>query len=296
MNDRQLRYSCAVWRERSFSRAARKLAVSQPSVSEQVRLLEEEIGFPLFLRGPRGIEARSVGEAFLEKAEQVLDGMANLQLLGQQLRGNRETRVRIGINSGVDRSLLVRAMAIIGAELADIRFEVMTATSRRILRHIDQDRLDIGFLLGTEPDMFSPKVVRCPLGTVEMAAFVPAAHPLAAPDKQSVAFAELADQPLIITEGRGAVGHLVFELFGARGIIPTVVADSDNIETVKAMVAGGLGVALLPVNTVVAEDGIRMVPIADASTARIDMVHATKSANPLIEICIARLRDQLTEA
>ena len=55
MNDRQLRYAIAVWRERSFSKAAQRLNISQPSVSEQVRLLEAEVGFPLFKR--RDIDA-----------------------------------------------------------------------------------------------------------------------------------------------------------------------------------------------------------------------------------------------
>ncbi len=71
MNERQLRYACGVWRERSFSRAAERLHVSQPSLSDQVRLLEEEIGFPVFYRGARGIEPNALLRAMEEATARV---------------------------------------------------------------------------------------------------------------------------------------------------------------------------------------------------------------------------------
>ena len=78
MNDRQLRYAHAVWRERSFSRAAVKMSVSQPTLSGQIRLLEEELGFSLFYRNSRGVEASASGQDFLESAENVVNGFVAL--------------------------------------------------------------------------------------------------------------------------------------------------------------------------------------------------------------------------
>lgn len=293
MNDRQLRYACAVWRERSFSRAAKKLRVSQPSISEQVRLLEEEIGFPIFHRGPRGIETRTVGEAFLEKAEQVLDGIANLDLLGRQLRGESGARLRIGINSGLDKRLVSRVVGLVSAELHDVRYEIVTATSRRILRLMNQDRLDIGFLLGADLAAASPKIAHAQLGAVDIVAFVAEEHPLARHEGPA-AFDDIAHQPLIITDAHVGVGHLVFNLFRAHERTPNVVADSDDMETIKAMVASEVGIALLPADAIEPTDGVSAVPIQGRPCAGVDMVHAAKAESPLVDVCVARLREELT--
>ena len=74
MNDRQLRYALAVRDELSFSRAAENLIVSQPSISEQVGVLERELGFPLFRRTGRGIEITESGQVFLNQAQEVMEG------------------------------------------------------------------------------------------------------------------------------------------------------------------------------------------------------------------------------
>ena len=78
MNDRQLRYALTVWRERTFSRAAARLNVSQPAVSEQVRLLEDELGFKVFRRTGRGVEATFAGRTFLDHSERAIDGLLAL--------------------------------------------------------------------------------------------------------------------------------------------------------------------------------------------------------------------------
>src|ERR1043165_3773011 len=88
MNDRQLRYALTVWRERSFSKASGRLNVSQPAVSEQIALLEQELGFALFARTGRGVEPTYVGRAFLQHADQAVSGLLELTNTARQLRGD----------------------------------------------------------------------------------------------------------------------------------------------------------------------------------------------------------------
>src|ERR1700743_1513210 len=106
MNDRQLRYAIAVWRERSFSRAAEKLGVSQPSLSEQVRLLEDELGFSLFDSSSRGVEASINGRTFRQNADYVVIGMSALKDLARELRGSLGSTLRIGICSGIAHAMV----------------------------------------------------------------------------------------------------------------------------------------------------------------------------------------------
>jgi DNA-binding transcriptional LysR family regulator len=146
LNDRQLRYANAVWKERSFSRAAEKLHVSQPSLSDQVRQLEEELGFALFYRNARGVEPSINGLTFLEAAEAVVRGMMGLTELAGELRGKPGLKIRIGLNSGLAQSMIPRISQALSRVGRRIRFEVITATSRRVQRLLHQQRLDVGFL------------------------------------------------------------------------------------------------------------------------------------------------------
>src|SRR6266849_5385588 len=85
---RQLRYALSVSKERSFTQAAKRLNISQSAVSEQVKLLEEEIGFELFRRTSRGIEATDRGRTFLYESEQVMGDLLSLSDTARRLRGS----------------------------------------------------------------------------------------------------------------------------------------------------------------------------------------------------------------
>src|ERR1700744_651082 len=150
MKERPLRYAHAIGNERSFSRAAAKMGVSQPSLSEQIRLLEEELGFSLFYRNSRGVEASANGQAFLESAAGVVNGMSALKELARELRGKPGTTIRIGVNSGLAQSLVPRITRILAKTNAKTRPELIPATTRRVLRLIHQQRIDLGIIFENE--------------------------------------------------------------------------------------------------------------------------------------------------
>src|SRR5215468_10993901 len=98
---RQLRYALSVAKERSFTRAATRLNVSQSAVSEQVSLLENEIGFPLFRRTPRGIELTERGRTFLYETERVIGDVLSLSDTARRLRGAPSDTLTLGMGSGM---------------------------------------------------------------------------------------------------------------------------------------------------------------------------------------------------
>jgi DNA-binding transcriptional LysR family regulator len=245
MNDRQLRYAHAVWHERSFSRAATKMGVSQPTLSGQIRLLEEELGFSLFYRNSRGVEASANGQVFLESAENVVNGFSGLKDLARELRGKPGATIRIGINSGLVQILMPRIVRILSRPNARIRPDIVTATTRRIQRLVHQQRLDIGLVLDGEVKTGSDKLIWDHIAASEITLLVPSTHPMAK-RREPVPLPEIARLPLIINEPRIGYGRVVLDMFAQRTLAPEIVADCDDLETLKYMVISGGGVALAP--------------------------------------------------
>ena len=295
MNERQLRYACGVWRERSFSRAAEKLHVSQPSLSDQVRLLEEEIGFPVFYRGARGIEPSVNGLTFLEQAEQVLEKMTRLEALGRRLRGQEQEQIRIGFNTGIADRFLPRVAEIVASQPVKFRLEVATSTNRRLQRMIYQDKLDVGFLLGAQMENWAQKLKVESMMSCDMALIVPPGHALAEPGTPP-SMQAIASYPLVVSETELGSGRAVMALFKDAGIEPGVVADCDNVESVKAMVVAGLGVALLPRLCVVREvaDGKLVArALEQPCVVPVQLVRSARPLLPAMENCIAALAQQV---
>ncbi len=293
MNDRQLRYAHAIWNERSFSRAAAKMGVSQPSLSEQIRLLEEELGFSLFYRNSRGVEASANGQAFLESASGVVSGMYALKELARDLRGKPGATIRIGVNSGLAQSLVPRIARILARASVKTRPELVTATTRRILRLVHQQRLDLGVVFEGEVKPSSDKLVRTSLAESEIVLLVPPAHPLAR-RREPLDLAELCRHPLLVTEPRMGYGKALLTLFAARDLTPEIAGDCDDLESLKYMVESGAGLALAP--RIAAEYELtcgllRAVPVDGVPRVPIQLVRRPEPLAPRIE----RIRAQLTK-
>jgi DNA-binding transcriptional LysR family regulator len=244
MNDRQLRYACAVWREHSFSKAGTRLAVSQPSLSAQIRALEEELGFDLFYRGSRGVEPSVDGLAFLEAAEQVVIEMAGLKDFGRELRGKAGPHIRIGISSGIAQAILPRIVKGL-AEIGKVYPEISTATSRRIQRLVHEQRLDIGILFANDITISRQNLIVEPIASTDIIALAPPDHPIAI-DGGALTMAEIASHPIILCEPRLGYGRSVLDAFDQAGLQPNIVADCDNVESLKYMVLAGAGLGILP--------------------------------------------------
>ncbi|HKT18860.1 MAG TPA: LysR family transcriptional regulator [Stellaceae bacterium] len=245
MNDRQLRYAHAVWHERSFSRAAVKMGVSQPTLSGQIRLLEDELGFSLFYRNSRGVEASANGQAFLESAESLVNGLSALKDFARELRGKPGTAIRIGIHSGLVQSMVPRIVRALSRSSVKIRPDVVTATARRIHRLIRQRRLDLGLVIEGETTDVPDKLIWDQLATSDIVLLVPPTHALAK-RRDPIELAEISGLPLIVNEPRMGYAPALLAAFAERNLTPEIVADCDDLESLKYMIAAGGGVALVP--------------------------------------------------
>jgi len=245
MNDRQLRYALSVWREQSFSRAAEKLNVSQPSISDQVRALEDEIGFQIFKRTGRGVEPTHKGQRFLMEANEAIERLNDLSESARELRGGAPISIKIGFASALARQIVPQAMTALQPRIGNVRLETITAPTRRILRFVAEERLDAGIAIETDRAALPPHVRVESFGTVKVMLALPPGHRLARRNA-GVDLSEIADEAMIVHEPDVGYGARIRALLAEHGVRPTVAAVADDTETINFMVRAGVGCALLP--------------------------------------------------
>lgn len=298
MNDRQLRYALAVWREHSFSKAAARLNISQPSVSEQIRTLEQEVGFKLFRRRGRGVEVTYKGRTFLHQAERAIADLHDLSATARMLRGGPLGSFRIGFSSAITHAAVPRVTAALGPTLRLFNLEVQIATTRRINRLVFEERLDVGITFDSDRRGLPPGLHRDALLPVALAALFPPHHPLAV-QAAPITLADLRSEPMIANEPDLGFGEAVHAAFANAGEPPTIGAICDNMDTIAAMVMAGVGIAVVP-NTLAANEVANgllvMRPIQPALTVSAIMI---RRADPHVapdKLCMAAVRDCLMTA
>ncbi len=245
MDFRQLRYALSVYKERSFTKAAKRLNISQSAVSEQVKLLEEEIGFELFRRTSRGIESTDRGRTFLYESERVMGDLLSLSDTARRLRGALLDTLTIGMGSGMAQIFIPRMFADLKNNLPGIKLEILTAPTKNIFNELHEEKIDAGIAIESDPDRLPAGLVFDRLIDAEMVLITHPKHALAR-SKQPVDIGRLVAEPIIMSELTVGYGQVVLSLFTDLGIKPNVLAVVDNIETIKMIVQSEGGIAIVP--------------------------------------------------
>jgi len=242
---RQLRYALSVYKERSFTKAAKRLNISQSAVSEQVRLLEEEVGFELFRRTSRGIESTDRGRTFLYESERVMGDLLSLSDTARRLRGALQDTLTIGMGSGMAQIFIPRMFADLKNDLPGVRLEILTAPTKNIFNDLHEEKIDAGIAIESDPDRLPAGLVFDRLIDAEMALITHPKHALAR-SKQPIDIGRLLAEPIIMSELTVGYGQVVLSLFTDLGIRPSILAVVDNIETIKMIVQSEGGIAIVP--------------------------------------------------
>jgi DNA-binding transcriptional LysR family regulator len=246
MTLRQLQYLVTVVDEGSFARAAPALYVSQPTLSQQVRTLEAEIGGPLVERLSRGVRPTPAGEAFLPAARAALAAAERarhsasmvLELEAGELEIATVGTVALGLLPPVLRRWRARHRGLI-VRVHEHR------DAPTLAQAVMEGSADMG--IGPRPPEWSGPLES--LGWEEFVVILPPGDPLRRGDAP-VALAALADREWVLFEREHALGQLVERLCAADGFIPRAAVRSAQIAGVAALAAAGLGPALVPINIV----------------------------------------------
>lgn len=295
MEFRQIRYALSVAKERSFTRAAARLRISQSAVSEQVKLLEDEIGFPLFRRTGRGIEVTERGRTFLAEAERVVGDVLSLSDTARRLKGGPADTLRLGMGSGMAQVFVPRLFRLLDEARPGLRLELVTAPTKSIFSDLHEERIDIGIALESDPDRVPAGLVVERLAEAEMALIVHPKHPLAG-SRRPVDIGRLVAEPIIMSELTVGYGEVVMSMFTDLGSKPNILAIADNIETMKVIVQAGNGIAIVPRASAEAEVAAGLLRILPLATRRAVVLSLFRRRQPMSrhkETFVAQLRAAL---
>jgi DNA-binding transcriptional LysR family regulator len=245
MELRHLRYFVAVAAEGHVTRAARKLGIAQPPLTQQIHQLEEQVGASLFIRGPRGVSLSAAGQAFLPHAEAALREATRAAVAAQRVSRGEAGTLRIGFTSAASLNPLVPATindfrtAYPGVEL---RLTVQATTP--LLAQLSSDILDAAFIRPTSAERESLRVVDLPDERLWIA--LPATHPLAS--RNRIRLAELRSDPFVFyPRANGSVLYdTIIATCQGAGFSPTIVQEAPQMASIVGLVAAGIGVALVP--------------------------------------------------
>ena len=295
MDFRQLRYALSVSKERSFTGAAKRLNISQSAVSEQVKLLEAEIGFELFHRTSRGIESTDRGRTFLYESERVMGDLLSLTDTARRLRGALSDTLMIGMGSGMAQIFIPRMFADLKRDLPGVRLEIMTAPTKNIFNELHEERIDAGIAIESNPDRLPAGLIFDRLVDAEMALITHPKHALAR-SKQPIDIGRLLAEPFIMSELTVGYGQVVFSLFTDLGIRPNILAVVDNIETMKMIVQAEGGIAIVPracAENEVALGLLKALAIAPARNVSLSLFRRHEPLSRRKEIALLKLRELL---
>lgn len=245
MDIRQIRYALAVARENSFTGAAQRLHISQSSVSEQVAMLEDEIGFRLFHRTGRGVESTERGRSFLAEADRVAQEFFGLSDTARRLNGAGYESFTLGMGSGMAGLVVPNALRHFCDIFPNVQLRIVTAPTRRIYDQLHTDQLDAGIAIELPTDELPTGLLSIPIATTEMVLIGHPEHPLFG-DEGPIDVARLIGEPLITNELTIGYGRIVTTMFADIGAPPNIRAVADNVDTLREMVAAGMGVAIIP--------------------------------------------------
>jgi DNA-binding transcriptional LysR family regulator len=225
----------------SFTKAGEALGLSQPSISQHIRALEENAGVPLLVRVGKSARPTPAGDVLLHCAEQVLDRVAHAErLLVEHARG-RTGFVRIGTPEVPCNYVLPGVLIELKRRLPKIDVRIVSGHTAATLERVGAGELDLA-LLPLPADTDRLRVVEA--GRDELVAAVPPQHPWAV--MPWVAAREFDRQPLILYDRASQITDLTLAFLLDEGIFPRIAVEIDHIEGLKELVRGGLGVAVVP--------------------------------------------------
>jgi DNA-binding transcriptional LysR family regulator len=273
-NLRQIRYFLTVADLGGFTPAAAALFVAQPALSRQIALLEGELGFPLFVREPRGVRLTEAGALFRQRVGGLEDGLRSAADDARRLHRGEGGVLRLLHSSSTPvAGVLLAALQGFTATQPGVRVDLDRLSSELQLEAVAQGRADLGVarlpLLRRE----SGVEIR-PLGEERLWAALPPGHGLA--EKSGLRLADLADSPFVfaVHRERGGLARRVTDLCLERGFTPALAPVTSRKTAMLNLVAAGFGVAVVPAAmAALATAGVLFRPLADAdATAQVALL------------------------
>jgi DNA-binding transcriptional LysR family regulator len=293
MELRHARYFVAVAEELNFRRAAVRLHLTQPSLSTQIRLLEEDVGVQLLARDSHKVELTPAGRSFLEGCRRLLQDVDNYGRTARRVARGESVPLSVGFVPSLAHGLLPRVLRLFRQRFPDVQLFLSEMDSTAQIEQIAENRIDLGLIgLGLPKDI--PELEIIAVAEERLVAALPQDHPLAQKPRKSISLKALADEHFLLGSRLNApvFNPWIIVLCQQAGFQPHVVQESGQPITVLNYVAAGLGVTIVPEQfSRLISAGVCFIPLARPTPRyRYCAARMRKNRNPVVEhfIQIAR--------
>ncbi|MER6093539.1 LysR substrate-binding domain-containing protein [Streptomyces bluensis] len=280
MELRQLRYFVAAAEELHFTRAAARLGIAQPALSQQIRRLEAALGVELFSRTRRQVTLTPAGRAFLAEARGTLEQARRAARIARRTAAGELGPLTIGFVGSATDALLPRALPTLRARHPELKLVLRELTSAEQIDALARGGIDLGLLRPPSP---LPPGLRTRLVAREpLVCALPADHPLTRHERLTAT--DLHGQPFVLFPRRE--GPWLYDLItaycrGADGTLPTVVQEAVMMQTITALVAAGTGISLVPASQqAISREGLTYRPLADPPLTDLSAAWPSTGHNP----------------
>ncbi|MFJ8626085.1 LysR family transcriptional regulator [Kitasatospora sp. NPDC093550] len=289
----QLHAFAVLAEELHFGRAAARLGIAQPPLSQQIRRLEDKVGHPLFRRDPGGVTLTPVGRELLPAAQRALTGLADALAAARAVGSGEAGRLRIGFSASLALTVLPGLLNTFRRRHPAVRLDMREMTSAPQLTALRERTIDVGLL--REPPADRPDLCFRTVLTEPFVAVLPAGHPLAA--RRAVRIEQLAEEPFVLLprEDGPQLYDRITGLCADAGFTPTIAQHAVEWQTVCALVGAGLGVSLAPASI----RRIRLRGVAfrrtepGAAPTRVAVAWRTDDPDPLVRHLLAAATETL---
>ncbi|MHB8910085.1 MAG: LysR family transcriptional regulator [Syntrophales bacterium] len=253
-----------VAKHRSFSQAAEALCLSQPSVSNQVKLLEDAYGIKLFERSGRTIELTNAGGALYSYAERIFTLAKEADSVIEEIKGMKAGGIKISASNTLGAYYLPDIIDLFRKKHPRVEIQMDVGYTENVVESILTFKSDLG-MIGRS--VTHPSIVVTPLWEEELVLIVPPDHPFAR--SQTISISQLQDQPFIMSEKGSGVRGITEEILSGKGPAPRIVMELGENEAIKRAVASGLGITLISATVAKRELEAGLLRVVRLSGARI---------------------------
>ena len=298
MDLRQFRYFIAVAEERHFRRAADRLHMSQPPLSQQIQAMEEELGVALFVRGRRPIRLTAAGETFLRRARAILEQTTNAAIEARKIGRGESGRLVIGFMSAAMLGRFPSLLRDFRAANPDVVVELAQLPPKEQMEAAAAGRIDLGFLaiapLRQEVTVDGIQLEVSRIWEEELVAAVGAGHRLA--NQRTIALNALAGETFITLPRAPETGHYdqVAQLCRTRGRFRVNIGQVvEQLPAALALVAAGYGVSLVPACATDGWRGLVNFPrLKERPKIPVTIVQRVDNVSPVLAAFQKILRDE----